>query len=200
MNLIKRIKSFFEKRNSNYSKNYAEGLIAYDKGIAFYKDNKKAEALIYFDKAIDCEIKDAYNDRAWCLESLHYDYEAIDDFTKAIEISPYDCNLYFGRGLAKRRSMDYEGAVKDAEFAVEYSKIQDNDFEWRTRQALEKGYNSLSMFYYSYLESWKTDANNYYERMDKIKKAKEINTEESIQSIQGLLRINELYESRSKRR
>ncbi len=200
MNLIKRIKSLFGKRNYNFTRKYSEGLITYNKGIVFYKDNKKAEALIYFDKAIECGIKDAYSYRAWCLESLHYDYEAIEDFTKAIEITPDDCNLFFGRGLAKRGSMDYEGAVKDAEFAVEYSKKQNTDFEWRTRQALDKGYPSLSMLYYSYLDWWKTDAKNYHERMDKIKKAKAINTEESLQSIKGLLRINELHESRSKRR
>lgn len=40
-------------------------------------------------------------------------YEAIVDFSKAIEIDPKDSYLYFWRGFAYESLMDYPNAVKD---------------------------------------------------------------------------------------
>ncbi len=71
--------------NRNSELSYAQGILAYKKGKLLFNDKKEFEALEYFDKAIQCGVKDAYSERAWCLEGLHFDYEAIEDFTKAIE-------------------------------------------------------------------------------------------------------------------
>lgn len=48
------------------------------------------------------------------------DYQgAIDDYNKAIELSPNDAVVYFNRGLAKDFLHDYHGAIRDYNKAIE---------------------------------------------------------------------------------
>jgi tetratricopeptide (TPR) repeat protein len=56
------------------------------------------------------------------LQALGYEYNAIEDFTKAIEFSPNNCNLFYMRALSKDVILDYEGEIKDIEKAIELSK------------------------------------------------------------------------------
>lgn len=200
-NRVKEISSLIRENQADETENsFIAGKIAYKKGVALHDERKNAEALPYFDKAIECGIKEAYLKRCWCLESLHYDFEAIEDFTKAIAINPNDCNLYYGRALAKHGSMDYDGAVADAKLATEYSKIPDEDFEWRTEAMKKKGYSSLSAFYYSYYDMYLKDAYEYKDDLKKIAEARKIGTEESLNNIAGILAMHEISASRSKRR
>jgi tetratricopeptide (TPR) repeat protein len=174
---------------------YNEGFEALKKGRHLMDDKLNAEALRFLDKAIACEIKEAYEDRAWCLESLQYDFEAIEDFSKAILLKPDDCNLYYGRSLAKHRSADFEGAILDLELAYTFSKFKTKENLWRNEQAIKMGYSSIAHFYHSYLETFKKDLNEHTNRIAEINIRKE-NGESTV----GLEALQDIYTGRSKRR
>ncbi|GGC47004.1 hypothetical protein GCM10011386_43940 [Parapedobacter defluvii] len=107
----------------------SHGLHAYAMGLNCYFNQQWDEAVAYFDKALeegailgDIEKRDFFSYRAQCLQALKYEYDAIDDFDKAIEISPRDCNLYFSRSISKGAILDYVGEITDLKKAIELSK------------------------------------------------------------------------------
>ena len=69
------------------------------------------------------KIKEQNWDHYWKAKKLNY-WEAILDFSKAIEIYPYDSNLYFWRGFAYEFLEEYSTAVKD----LKISQQLDPDF------------------------------------------------------------------------
>src|SRR5579862_9522892 len=81
------------------SLSFENGIEAYQKGCVHADNGEYEDALKCFDFAIDCGIKEAYQERGLCLNSLDYFLDAIDDFNKAIQLTPEDCNLYYCRGL-----------------------------------------------------------------------------------------------------
>ena len=46
-------------------------------------------------------------------------YGAISDYTKAIDINPYDESAYYNRGISKRKLEDNYGAISDYTKAIE---------------------------------------------------------------------------------
>lgn len=65
-----------------------------------------------------------YEKRAMCLQCLGFALDAIDDFDKAIEESPDDCNLYFMRGLSMQYAVRYVEADEDFNRAICLSKVK----------------------------------------------------------------------------
>ena len=57
------------------------------------------------------------------------DYQgAIFDFSKVIEINPYDAMAYYNRGLAKIKNNDKNGACLDVRKAIELGYEEANDY------------------------------------------------------------------------
>lgn len=177
------------------SNSYLDGVEALKKGRHFIDSKKYEDALPFLDKAIDCDVKDAYEDRAWCLQSLNYDFEAIEDFNKAILLKHDDCNLYYGRGLSKQKSADFEGAILDLELAYTFSKFKTKDNQWRNEQVKKRGYDSIEYFYYTHLQTVKKDLVDHNDRIAEIKRKKD----EGLPT-DGLEALHEIYTGRSKRR
>ena len=71
--------------------------------------------------------------------------DAIEDYTKAIEINPSNALGYRERGRAKEKLEDYQGAIDDYTKAIE---IRDDDFYHEnytdTKQVLEEYHYQLS--------------------------------------------------------
>ena len=70
------------------------------------KDSYASDYKYYFNRAYDKG------------ESGNY-YGAIADFTKAIEIKPYDAKAYYNRGWNKGKLNDFYGAIADYTKAIE---------------------------------------------------------------------------------
>jgi tetratricopeptide (TPR) repeat protein len=106
----------------------------------YFKRQRVQEALVYFNRAFENgfinyfpgEAANFYEFRGICLQELDYDLDAINDFDKAIILSPNDCNKYFLREVSKNKILDIEGAMTDLEKAIELFKID---------HALHKKYN-----------------------------------------------------------
>lgn len=136
---------------------FLEGLTAYQEGMKLFsiKDYTKKtdeQALVFFDKAIKCGVKDANGDRAFCLQGLNYHYDAIKDFDQAISNSKDDANLYFGRGHSKKIITDYDGAITDLKQAVELSKVRKKLNEEYNDTMSKSGWKSASQYFFSQLE------------------------------------------------
>jgi len=59
-----------------------------------------------------------------CLQALGFHLDAIDDFDKAIDMDPDDCNLYFMRAMSMRGAGRYEDADEDFRRAIALSKVK----------------------------------------------------------------------------
>lgn len=128
------------KTPSEKGTRWLEGRKAFEQGKKFYEHRQDKEALTCFDKALENGFEyGVFELRAFCLQALGYDLDAIDDFTRAIAESPDDCNLYFARAMSKNGVDDFQGSVDDLEKAVELSKV-DNDLNQSYRaSAMEQG-------------------------------------------------------------
>jgi len=125
---MKWFSNLFKNKSSNPSetgKNWIEGHRFFELGKEFYFIKRLPnEGLQYFDKAIANGFEEnVFNLRAGCLQELDYHYEAIEDFNKAISLSPNDCNIYFCRSISKNATLDYEGQIADLIKAIELSQV-----------------------------------------------------------------------------
>ena len=66
----------------------------------------------------------APSQRAFCLQALDYNHDAILDFDKAIIESPNDANLYFGRSHSKKILMRIDEAILDLEKAIMLAQVK----------------------------------------------------------------------------
>lgn len=94
------------------------------------------------DIAIDSgfEGADVNGMRGGCLQSLKFDLDAIDDFTKAIESDPEDSNNYFMRSISKGAVGDLHGRVDDLNEAIRLAGIDSASTRSHNAYAREKGY------------------------------------------------------------
>jgi len=98
--------------------------------------------LRYFDIAIDSGFEGAevYGMRGGCLQSLKFDLDAIDDFTRAIEFDSEDSNNYFMRSISNGAVGDLQGRIDDLEEAIRLASIDRPSTRSYNAQAREKGY------------------------------------------------------------
>ena len=64
----------------------------------------------------------AYYKRGLTLDNLERYEEAIENFTKAIDLDYKDENIYYNRGTSRSLIRDLEGAKNDLTTALEYNK------------------------------------------------------------------------------
>ena len=181
---------------SNSEKNRIEGCNAFNEGYRLYENNFFEKALPFFDIAIKYEhdlkhtsmnfyerraagwynLDDAYKYRAYCLQALEFHLDAIDDFSKTIELTPDDCNLYFSRSMSKMSMYDCEGQVSDLEKAIELSKINNELNQEYLLNAKEMGRDSHTLIYQMQLYAVKPrlETNLYNELRDHSKATKNI--------------------------
>ena len=79
--------------------------------FSFSIGKSKEDAKFFFAKGIEYHKED-------------YVEDAIENYDKAIKLSPYNEQIYFNRGLAKNQLGDYEGAIKDFDMVL---KLQPKD-------------------------------------------------------------------------
>jgi tetratricopeptide (TPR) repeat protein len=151
---------FFEKRRSGPSevdKQWREGYKAFEKGKQHYLargENQDAarriqDALDCFDKAIAFGFREGgiYGSRGSCLQILHFDLDAIDDFNRAIPLEPEDSNLHYMRSVAKGATGDLDGCIVDLTEAIRLSEIDNKLNNEYNLWAKEHGYESIRAMY-----------------------------------------------------
>lgn len=121
---------------------WRDGYMALERAKELYVRNEAQQALRYFDTAIDSGFEDAdiYIMRGECLQSLEFDLDAINDFTKAIEIDPEDSNTYFQRSISKGAVGDLQGRVDDLNEAIRLAGIDSPSTRNHDAGARENGY------------------------------------------------------------
>jgi Flp pilus assembly protein TadD len=92
----------------------------------FFREGKYAEAISWFDRAIESDPNMAYawHDRGVCLRELGKDEEALRNFDKAVELLPAEEELLFTRAEMLRRIGILRGQKNAIEAAVKvYNKV-----------------------------------------------------------------------------
>jgi Flp pilus assembly protein TadD len=110
----------FDKLLGKAKSNHKEGL------RLFFREKKYAEAISWFDRAIESDPYMAYawHDRGICLRELGKDEEAQKNFDKAVELSPADEELLFSRAEMLKKIGILRGQKSAIEAAVGvYKKV-----------------------------------------------------------------------------
>lgn len=150
---------------NSYDSSYEELLV---KATELCKEGNNTLALAYLDYAIEKNSFDsrALSVRAFCLQGLGYHLDSIDDFTKALELSPEDPNYHFGRGNSYVAMKNYSAAVKDADKAIQYASLNNPLFEHYNIAAKENGFSSALNLYQMSTFSWsRQDEESKYEKL-----------------------------------
>ena len=109
-------------------------------------------ALFFLDKAIESGIKEAHFERAFCLQSLQFYFDAIEDFNQAIQNSKSDANLYYSRGHCKMIVGEYDQAISDLQMAIEVSRLPNKTNEEYDDEMRKSGWSSATQFFDSHLQ------------------------------------------------
>jgi tetratricopeptide (TPR) repeat protein len=161
--MFKILQSLFSKKDKNKlnltkeSKVITKEIIqSLEDGIKLSDEKNYEAALKKFDTAIDSgNYKEAYRERGYCLQLLGFHLDAIDDFSKAIELFPQNANNYFGRSLSYGRLGYFDQAIEDAQKAIELSKIISTENSELNQIANEKNIMYPTFLYEDYLEQFK---------------------------------------------
>lgn len=175
---LKPLEDLFKKetiKNNQIKKSelQIDASINFIKGRKYFFESDWTNALYYLDKAVENGyMKDGiFEIRGFCLQSLDYYFDAIEDFNKAISLSPNDCSLHYNRGLYKGITLDYEGEIKDIEKAIELFKPDTQMNREHNQNAINMGFSSgllgmyeLSLFSaLSRLEDDQRENKDYYD-------------------------------------
>ncbi|HMR17975.1 MAG TPA: hypothetical protein PKA53_01630 [Sphingobacterium sp.] len=122
-----------ERRKRKEKSKFDEGKDEFDDGLLSFHSENFEKALKHFDSAFSLGYAagnknnaiDFYIHRGFTLQRMEYDYDALDDFNKAIEHLPNDCSLYFARSTSKTAICDDMGALDDLKIALKLAN-EDN--------------------------------------------------------------------------
>lgn len=150
MNLLIAIFNLFKKKKKDSApsvdnQRWVDGFRAFQKGKGLYLEGQPREALDYFDQSVELtfEEDDIYGLRGSCLQSLKFDLDAIDDFTKAIASEPNDSNLYFMRSNSRGATGDLTGRVADLQEAIRLATVHSALNKAYDEFAIEKGWSGV---------------------------------------------------------
>ena len=160
MNQFKRLKNLFahgekQKEPSLTDQLWVQGHNAFCLGKDCYDKRKIEEAIRCFDIALECgydDDADLFFMRGWCLQNMGYDLDAIDDFSKAIELEPKDSNNYFLRSISKGSAGDHFGRIKDLKEAIRSAEMYPEPNRGYNMYAQEQGYLNVSQHFQAYLD------------------------------------------------
>jgi len=119
------------------------------KGVECRFEEKYRDALKYLDKAFELGLKNEvtlFTIRGTCLEALDWKLDAIDNFSKAIELDPSDCHAWFQRAGIKSACGDKDGALTDCKEAIRLSRNEKNRLAYDDN-AKSMGYQSIAGLY-----------------------------------------------------
>ena len=117
----------------------------------FYEEKRDEEALLLYDKVIMSGVFEGYIHRAFCLQSLKYHFEAIEDFDKGIQSEPQNANNFFGRGNSKSAIGDIQGQITDLKRAIELSSVKSEQNDINNIGARAQGFETAKALYESIL-------------------------------------------------
>ena len=124
------------------------------KGDRHFQERNYRDAALCYSKALEYshysknELHHLYGNRGTCFEAIRKYENAIDDLTKAIEIDPLDCNIFFVRGNARvSGEPGLDGAIEDYSEAVRLSEIDSELIRTYDAGAKEMGYSCATDIY-----------------------------------------------------
>jgi tetratricopeptide (TPR) repeat protein len=137
LNLFKKTPS-----SSPEDEKWLRGYNALEGGKKHYIEERTEQALDCFDTAIECGHGDAeaFSCRGSCLQILEWHLDAIDDFTRAIELEPDDSNDYYMRSISRGAVGDLQGQVDDLNEAIRVAGIPNAANRSHNEHAKEHGY------------------------------------------------------------
>jgi len=132
---------------------YMEGMVLKNLGYFYYQTNQYDNALEYFNQALEPLhisgnlIAMANNDllRGQTNKRLGNHTDALDDFSRAIELQPEDGYNYHWRGTTYFATQDYTKALADFTRAIELQAENSWNFYWRGRTYYELGNDAASI-------------------------------------------------------
>ena len=133
-----------------------------------------AGLIISVPEKVNAETSKFYFDRGYEKSKNGDYYGAISDFSKAIEINPYDDYAFYNRGWNKAKLKDYYGAISDYTKAIEIDPHESFYYNRGiSKSKVEDYYGAISDYKKSIeLNPQKLDA---YNNIAYIKRNKEIN-------------------------
>lgn len=148
--------NLFKRKEINDTYHYEsetewDAFICFARGEKHFFNSEWDDALYHFDNAVEKKyIKkvELFEYRGICLQALGYEYDAIEDFNKAIQFSPNNCNLFYMRALSKDVILDYEGAIEDIEKAIELSKQDTKMNRQYNESAINNGFSDGALGMY----------------------------------------------------
>jgi tetratricopeptide (TPR) repeat protein len=136
--------NLFRKKPSSSPEDekWLRGYNALEAGKKHYIEQRTEQALDCFDTAIECGLGDgeAFSLRGSCLQTLEWHLDAIDDFTRAIELERDDSNYYYMRSISRGAVGDLQGRVDDLNEAIRVAGIPNAANRSHNEHAKEKGY------------------------------------------------------------
>lgn len=92
----------------------------YIKSLEKIKEGKLAEAILFLDKAIEEEPKNAnyYSERGVCFLNTEQYGKALEDMNTSVKLDPDYAYRYASRGFVKDRMGDTKGGIADYEIAI----------------------------------------------------------------------------------
>ncbi len=134
---------------SEANKKWIKGQLAFERGKIHQIARSDQDALDCFDEAVDCgfESAEVFSLRGSCLQSLDWELDAIEDFTKAISFNPADCNLHFQRAMAKISVGDDIGFKTDLHEAIRLSHLENASNLGHNEGARQMGWPNAAALY-----------------------------------------------------
>lgn len=131
----------------------------FDDGLSAFHNGEYEKALVHFDNAFSLGYIEKHKERAaelftlrgFTLENLDYSYDAIEDFSNALEHTPNDCNLYFSRSTSKTSILDYDGALEDLKIAIKFANENTPLTRMYNENAQSEGWESVAQMYSVFL-------------------------------------------------
>ncbi|MEQ9287316.1 MAG: tetratricopeptide repeat protein [Cyclobacteriaceae bacterium] len=112
---------------SSRSERYGKAAFYFQQGTDLYQAGKYTPAIKYLDSAISLDVRriDYYLLRAEAKESAGNHVSALVDYETVIRMDPEDPNPYFKRGLIYHRQKNYESAIEDFSFILDFENLRE---------------------------------------------------------------------------
>jgi tetratricopeptide (TPR) repeat protein len=148
---------FTKKEQSPEAGLFIMGMDALETANQYNESRNDELALRYYDIAASCGINETFAFRGYVLQGLDYDYEAIEDFTKALVHEPDDANIYYGRHLSNSKIGDFEKALADINQAIYLAGLNTARNRNHDEIIQKSGYPNVVAFYTAALQNLKID-------------------------------------------